>query len=237
MAMQARLGNLAGDLGPPERLRTLGDGASLEPREATGGVIITAGVRVRDATPLARYLERGIISEEEYAGGDRLRCLWDAAVRPPRVTMAWGERIAGGKLGPGGDSTIDARWRLWRVLAAAELARSCPDESFRIVLRSGEVREELRAPVRLTPAGALVIGLVAFEERPGGSRPLKQVRDGLGALARVFGLIGTEQSRGRIRAAISSDAKPRDVPESRDLTWAARQNERRSLKTQQETKS
>ena len=92
-------------------------------------------------SPLGWLFARGLLSQRQYDAGDRLRCDWERAQLPPRVTMAWDAApVARGRGGSGAapdlsGAQIDARRRfdaaissagaglcdiLWRVVCAGE---------------------------------------------------------------------------------------------------------------------
>lgn len=111
-------------------------------------------------SPMSWLMARGMISERQYAAGDRLRADWTLAGHGPRVTMRWDASPTGGKGMPHDrlDPTltqISARQRfdgalahagqgmsdiLWRVvcagegLAAAESALGWPKRAGKLVL-------------------------------------------------------------------------------------------------------
>lgn len=124
------------------------------------------GRRTRSVTvnlgesPLGWLMARGMVSERQFAAGERLRVDWTLAGLGPRVTMRWDASPTGGKGMPHDRpdpalAQIDARCRfdgavahagkglediLWRVicagegLAAAEAALGWPKRAGKLVL-------------------------------------------------------------------------------------------------------
>jgi hypothetical protein len=131
--------------------RSLDDGGRTQARSVT----VNLG-----ESPMSWLMARGLISERQFAAGDRLRADWTLAGLGPRVTMRWDASPTGGKGMPHDrlDPTltqISARQRfdgalahagqglsdiLWRVvcagegLAAAESALGWPKRAGKLVL-------------------------------------------------------------------------------------------------------
>jgi hypothetical protein len=128
---------------------------------ASGGARRTRSVTVNlGESPLGWLMARGMISERQFAAGERLRADWTVAGLGPRVTMRWDASPTGGRSAPEDrlDPTltqIAARQRfdaavahagsglsdiLWRVicacegLAAAEDALGWPKRAGKLVL-------------------------------------------------------------------------------------------------------
>jgi hypothetical protein len=92
-------------------------------------------------SPLGWLFVRGFVTQRQYDAGERLRCDWERAQLPPRVTMAWDAApVARGRGGSPGatdlnGAQLDAKRRfnsaidaagpgladiLWRVVCAGE---------------------------------------------------------------------------------------------------------------------
>ena len=113
-------------------------------------------------SPMSWLMARGMISERQFAAGDRLRADWTLAGHGPRVTMRWDASPTGGRGAPHDrlDPTltqISARQRFDGALAHA--GQGLSDILWRVVCASeGLVAAEsaLGWPKR---AGKLVLGL------------------------------------------------------------------------------
>ena len=98
------------------------DGTPLPGAPARGGRSVTVNL---GESPLGWLMARGLISQRQFAAGERLRADWTLAGMAPRVTMRWddgprsrGARAPGGALDPT-LAQIAAKRRMEAALAAA----------------------------------------------------------------------------------------------------------------------
>jgi hypothetical protein len=112
-------------------------------------------------SPLGWLFARGLISQRQFDAGERLRCDWERAQLPPRVTMAWDSapvsRSHGGSVfAPDlNGAQIDARRRFDDAIASAGPGLS--DILWRIVCAGDGMREAESALGWPARAGKLVL--------------------------------------------------------------------------------
>ncbi len=136
-------------------------GRLLVERSVGGGRAQTRSVTVNlGESPMSWLMARGLISERQFAAGDRLRADWTLAGHGPRVTMRWDASPTGGKgmphdrldptltqisarqrfdaaLGHAGQGLSDILWRVvcaGEGLSAAENALGWPKRAGKLVL-------------------------------------------------------------------------------------------------------
>jgi hypothetical protein len=131
---------------------------------------------------LDSYHTRMQINDRQLEAGLRLRALWRGAVYSESVTAAWAEAVSGG--GSGGTTRGDAIWALRRALLGADLAdQRDQDMPLLVITSKGEFAEPVTMPVRLRPAGHIVVAVCGIDEWAGGTRRLMALREGLTGLA------------------------------------------------------
>jgi hypothetical protein len=149
------------------------EGRLLSERPIEGEITISGrpkpGPSVRSVTvnlaesPLGWLFSRGLISQRQFDAGERLRCDWERAQLPPRVTMAWDSapvsRSRGGSVfAPDlNGAQIDARRRFHDAIASAGPGLS--DILWRVVCAGEGMREAESALGWPARAGKLVLTL------------------------------------------------------------------------------
>jgi hypothetical protein len=112
-------------------------------------------------SPLGWLRSRGLITQRQFDGGERLRLDWERSHLAPRVTMAWDSApVASGRGGaaPGADlsgAQIDARRRFDAAIACA--GPGLADILWRVVCAGEGMREAETALGWPARAGKLVL--------------------------------------------------------------------------------
>lgn len=149
-----------------------------------GGV---ATIRVQ-SSKLDRYHRRGQINDRQYSAGIKFHDLWNRASIKFRVTSIYDEKSSRRPRGSGGDiaqldNAYDARNHIDRVLERTGLAiRLDPEEPLRLSEERVTIQPS-RGPLRIQPAGWVVINVCGFDEWAGGATKLVMLRNGLRMLA------------------------------------------------------
>ncbi|OCC05130.1 hypothetical protein BA190_09445 [Labrys sp. WJW] len=190
-------------------------------------MVLTYGVNLLEPTVLDSYARRRMITSREYEAGILLAKVFRRAIHLPSVTASYGEAKGGGG---GLDTGVDARKQLWSLLLATGLAMPLQTEvPFQVERQEGYAREPVLGPVGLTPLGSLVLSVCGYDDRAGGTRRIKRLRQGLNRLADNWNLPNpnTDSERHRIGKYIAPGPRPTDNPAARDLSWSNQQNEKR----------
>jgi hypothetical protein len=200
-----REGNREARLQASERRAWMREAGRLEPidwrRQNEGeeafvvGETMEAGVKRSQALVecvIDRYHERSQINDRQKEAGNRMRALWRGAVYAPMTTAGWGERVQGSA---GGLSRSEAIAALRRTLLGAGLADQTGDDTAVLVLTfNGELAQPVTLPVRLRPAGHVVVAVCGIDEWAGGTRRLASLREGLTQLADYWKISAVEDA-------------------------------------------
>jgi len=213
------------DYGTPHRIRK-GDAVVRPDIDPNGAKIVRAVVT--EPTPLDRYHHRGQLSDRQFEAGQHLAELFHRAITLPRVTATFSPTGGGSGVGHVVDTNVDARRKLWSLLVASGLGHYIDDGTvFEVQRRSGRRSLDIRGPVGLNELGHLVVAVVGFEDWAGGTRRLDKLRAGLDAMADHWGIPDPDRPVARKPRPSDSWRDPSsastDMPEARDLSWAAEQ--------------
>jgi hypothetical protein len=132
------------------------DGASNRKRRPARSVTVNIA-----ESPLGWLLSRGLVSKRQFEAGERLRCDWERAQLPPRITMSWDAAPVSSRRGGSSTSVdlrgsqIDAKRRFHEAIDTA--GPGLADILWRVVCSGEGMREAESALGWPARAGKLVL--------------------------------------------------------------------------------